>query len=458
MSPAISVHARLPAKDVDVSVLGQKLTFRNGRVAKNRFLKAALTEKISTWDATDFTKRGIPSEELINLYDRWGHGGFGMILTGNIIVDPTNLESAGNVILSKENDTPRLREMTSKLAAVMKQDGALAIAQLSHAGRQTPESVNPHPFSASDVQLTAKRRFMGFGKPVPLTEEQVKTEVVDRFVYAAKLAFEQGFDGVELHAAHGYLLSQFLSPTTNKRTDKYGGSVEKRMQIVREIYDNIRKEIAPSTGFLVGIKTNSVEFQDGGLNLDDAKVMCEMMEEMGFDFVELSGGTIERLAFQHMRDSTRNREAFFLEFAEKIRSSFEKTKVYVTGGFRTAPAMVGAVSAGTTDGIGLGRPITSEPDLPQKILNGQCYSAADVKLDQDDFGITSVASNTQMGQMGQKSYADVQNVCEGIADLSHPEEAENFKKAFTAYLETMKEIAERNEPLRGVMSYQNVVA
>ncbi|KHJ78517.1 hypothetical protein OESDEN_21861 [Oesophagostomum dentatum] len=184
------VQERIPAVEVDTAILGTPLTFRSGRQAKNRFLKASLTEKISTWDPEDLSKRGIPTQELINLYDKWGKGGFGVILTGNVLVEPRNLESAGNAIICRENDSPQLREAFAKVAKFGKQDGSLILAQLSHAGRQTPASVNEHPYSCSDVPLVS--RYFRTGDPIPLALDQIKTEVIDRFVYAAKVAYETG--------------------------------------------------------------------------------------------------------------------------------------------------------------------------------------------------------------------------------------------------------------------------
>ncbi|KAK6018475.1 oxidoreductase, FAD/FMN-binding protein, partial [Ostertagia ostertagi] len=262
-----SIHCRIPAEPTDVAILGQPLTFRNGRTAQNRFLKAALTERISTWDAKNPSKRGVPTQELINLYDKWGHGKFGMTLTGNICVEPNHLESVGNAIFSKENDCPQLREMTSKLAETMKQDGALAVVQ---SGRQTQEAVNLHPFSCSDLGIKSKTVPLRFGTPIALSEAQVRQRLSNSF-------HDHGFDGVQLHAAHGYLLSSFLSPMTNNRKDKYGGSAKDRMTVILEIYEGIRKEIT-SKDFLLGIKMNSVEFQERGLGVEDAKIMGGIME------------------------------------------------------------------------------------------------------------------------------------------------------------------------------------
>ena len=188
----------------------------------------------------------------------------------------------------------------------------------------------------------------------------------------------------------GYLLSQFLSPTTNQRTDKYGGSLENRARIIFEINDAIRKRV-PST-FIVGIKVNSVEFQDKGFNADECRQLCESLEAARFDFVELSGGDYQHLAFNHQRESTKKREAFFLEFADTIVPALKKTKVYVTGGFRTIGGMVNALE--NIGGVGLGRPVCQEPDLPNKILSGKVKGAIEQNLDPNNFPLTNFAGGT----------------------------------------------------------------
>ncbi|EPB70084.1 oxidoreductase, FAD/FMN-binding protein [Ancylostoma ceylanicum] len=292
----------------------------------------------------------------------------------------------------------------------------------------------------------------------------------------------EGFDGVQLHAAHGYLLSQFMSPTTNKRNDRYGGSLENRFRVIKEIFEGIsqflsgqqsgtylcsqaleqfsrrpfRNEIPASTGFIVGIKTNSVEFQKEGLTTDDAKSACAMMEQCGFDFVELSGGNLARMAWAHERESTRKREAYFIELAEKIRPVFKDTVLYVTGGFRTAPAMVDAIKGNATDGIGLGRPITAEPDLPLKILAQKCMAAPDTKLDQDDFIITYLLCIVQMGQMAKQPASALKSVCDGIADLSRVEEAENFIKYAAGLQKEVEKLTVERKPFYGIVPYTNL--
>jgi 2,4-dienoyl-CoA reductase-like NADH-dependent reductase (Old Yellow Enzyme family) len=156
---------------------------------------------------------------------------------------------------------------------------------------------------------------------------------------------------------HGYLLAQFLSPTTNIRTDQYGGSVQNRARIAFDIAKAVRERV--SSKFIVGIKLNSVEFQDKGLVPEEAKEICKILEENRFDFIELSGGTFEKLAFEHQRESTKKREGFFLEFAEMIAPVLSKTKTYITGGLRTVGAMVDALEI--VDGVGLARPLAQEP-------------------------------------------------------------------------------------------------
>lgn len=189
----------------------------------------------------------------------------------------------------------------------------------------------------------------------------------------------------------GYLLAQFLSPTTNKRTDQYGGSLMNRARIIFEINDAIRARVPKS--FLVSIKLNSVEFQDGAFPTQDCRDLCAALERSEFDFVELSGGTYEAGAFYHRKESTKKRESFFLEFADIIVPELKKTKVFVTGGFRTTNGMVKALD--TIHGVGLGRPVCDEFDLPRKILDGTVSGAIEGLIDQADTTMTNLAAGSQ---------------------------------------------------------------
>ncbi|VDN39830.1 unnamed protein product [Gongylonema pulchrum] len=388
---------------------------------------------------------------FINLYQKWGHGGFGVVLTGNIQVDQRHIEFAGNTIVDKALDCDERRNALRRVALSAKLDGALVFAQISHAGRQTPLFINEHPYSASDVQLHFIRSGTGFGKPVPLTVDQIK-EVVARFAYAAKYCADAGFDGIELHCAHGYLLSQFLTPTTNKRTDQYGGSLENRTRIVCEIYKEIRNVVPKD--FVIGAKVNSVEFQKDGLNTEEATEVCKILENVGFDFIELSGGTYEHLAFQHERESTRKREAFFLEFADRITKQIKKSIIYVTGGFRTAKGMCEAVQSGATQGIGLGRPAAQEPDLPKKILSGNSKGAIKSLLNQDDFFLTLQACNTQMAQAGKKPYTSDAEICGDIMDLSDQAVVDEFLAALKKFLKEAEERTKNGEVVYGVVEFR----
>ncbi|KAK2031598.1 NADH:flavin oxidoreductase/NADH oxidase [Colletotrichum zoysiae] len=390
---------RFPAEDADPSPLAAPLRFEfSGKTAKNRLMKAAMTERLSTWDAARPERRGVPTAELVNVYRRWGEGGFGVVLTGNVMLDYDQLEAAGNPVIPPGAAFEGERfEGFRRVAEAARRHGSLAHAQLSHPGRQVAAHINPRPVSASDVQLEGEVMGMRFGKPRALSREEIK-KVVDDFAHAAEYVHRAGFDGVELHGAHGYLLAQFLSPSTNRRTDEYGGTLANRARIVLEIADAVRARVADPS-FSIGVKVNSVEFQEGGFGTEDCRALCAALEAHGFDFVELSGGTYESLAFGHRRESTRRREAFFLDFAEAVIPELKRTRAYVTGGLRTTAAMAAAL--GTVDGVGLARPACNEFDLARKLLEGGAKSAVDTLLDEDDFGITNLLAGTQMRLVGQ---------------------------------------------------------
>ncbi|TDZ60910.1 NADH-dependent flavin oxidoreductase nadA [Colletotrichum trifolii] len=425
---------RFPAEDVDPSPLAQPLKFEfSGKTAPNRFLKGAMTERLSTWDPETVENRGVPTKELINVYRRWGEGGFGVILTGNVLVSYKDLEAAGNAIIPPGAPFEGERfEGFKAMAEASKKDGALVHAQLSHPGRQVPANIQPSPISASDVQLQENSLGMQFAKPRAMTEDDIK-DVVNRFAHAAEYTYKAGFDGVQLHGAHGYLLAQFLSPTTNKRTDRYGGSLANRARIILEIADAIRARVTDPS-FSIGIKVNSVEFQEGGFSTDDCSELCAALEDKGFDFVELSGGTYQELAFEHKRESSKKREAFFLEFAEQIIPRLNKTKVYVTGGLRTTAAMVKAVQ--TVHGVGLARPVCNEFDLPKKMINGEVNSSIQTLFGEQSFGLTNVLAGTQMRLVGKDKEP---------LDVSQEKYKEVFEKSMEKWSAKMADNSDNSE-------------
>ncbi|KAK5950574.1 hypothetical protein OHC33_008517 [Knufia fluminis] len=425
--------ARHESDSADAAPLGKPLHFEfANRDAPNRFLKAAMTERLSSWDPKDFQKRGVPSENLINVYRRWGEGGFGVILTGNIMIAYDQLEAPGNPIIppeAKAEPGDKRFDAFKKMADVSKAHGALIVGQVSHPGRQTEQRLQPDPVSASDVQLAGEVMGMKFAKPHAATKDEISA-IKKQFVHAAEYLHKAGYDGIQLHGAHGYLLAQFLSQTTNKRTDEYGGDLKGRARLITEIADEIREVVPTSTGFTVGIKINSVEFQESGISPDEAKELCALLESHKFDFVELSGGTYESLAFQHKRESSKKRESFFIEFAEQITPGLKHTKTYVTGGLKTVGAMVKALDA--VDGVGLGRPVTQEFDLPKHILEGKVHGAIEQKLDDQNFGLTNVAAGTQIRQVGK----DQQPI-----DLSQQENVDAFMKDMGSWGQKMQEDA-----------------
>ena len=334
------------------STLAQSLTLPNGQVIPNRLVKSAMSETLGPAD------NRVPAS-IATLYGRWADGGIGLSITGNVMVDRKALGEAGNIALEDERDLDALRAW----AAAGQRNGGLIYMQINHPGRQTPKGLNLETVAPSAVPFSAKmQRF--FGTPRVLTDGEIK-EIVARFGRSAALAEQAGFDGVQIHAAHGYLISQFLSPLTNQRDDAWGGDAPKRRAFALAVYRAIRAATGP--GFGVGIKINSADFQKGGIDEEESAETILALAGEGMDFVEISGGTYEAPAMAGIRASTQRREAYFLKFAEALRARLT-VPLLVTGGFRSGEAMAEAIEAGTIDLVGLARPLAVEPDFPNRLM------------------------------------------------------------------------------------------
>lgn len=344
-------------------MIAEPLVLPNGVRLRNRLIKSAMSEALAD-DANS------PTPSLIDLFGRWSAGGAAVLITGNTPVDRRHLEHAGNFVLDRQTDM----DAAKALARAGKSGGAKMLAQLSHAGRQTPAAINPHPLSISDQPL----ELPGYGVPVAAGEGDFAS-VVDLFVNAALLAQEAGFDGVEVHAAHGYLLSSALSPRINTRTDQWGGPLENRARLVLEVVRAVRSAVARR--FIVAVKLNSSDFQKGGFAPEEAVEVAGMLQAEGVDFIEISGGTFEApTAYQHTATSasTQAREGYFLTYAAAIKAALD-IPLMVTGGFRSRSVMNAAVEAAQLDLIGIGRPLIMDPECPAKLLEGRIEAAPSVE-------------------------------------------------------------------------------
>lgn len=347
--------------------LAEPLTLPCGAILPNRIAKAAMTEGMATPD-------GRPTAALDRLYGLWSDGGAGLLIGGNLVIDRDHLERPGNVVIESAPDAD-MHERLARWARAATRGGNHFWSQISHSGRQTPAIVNRHPKSASDVKLGLPGG--QFGQPEPLTLDEID-DLVRRWAVAAKACQDAGFTGVQVHAAHGYLMSQFLSPLSNHRSDNYGGSLENRARLLIEVVGAIRAAVGPA--FPVSVKLNSADFQRGGFDFDDSLTVAGWLEAANVDLIEISGGSYEQpkllgvegmeaSAPQNVAPSTLAREAYFVDFALAMRRRVS-VPLMVTGGFRSRGAMEQALAGGAADVIGLGRPMCLMTDAPNRLLAG----------------------------------------------------------------------------------------
>ena len=338
-----------------MSLLADPLDLPCGLRLPNRIAKAAVSEALA--DAEN-----SPDERMIALYRRWTEGGYGLLVTGNIMIDRRHLGEPGNVVIEDDRALPRLIAWTK----TVHDGGAVILAQLNHPGRQSNLlNIGHQPVAPSAVPLALP----GASVPRELTVDEIEG-IIDRFATAAQVCEEAGFDGIQIQAAHGYLVTQFLSPLTNLRNDEWGGDPARRMRFLIEIVRRVRTRVNP--GFAVSVKLNSADFQRGGFSQDDSRAVVAELSKESVDLIEVSGGNYETQAMSGAAAaSTRAREAYFLDYARSVRDAAQGVPLAVTGGFRTRAGMQDALTDGDCDVVGIARPAVTMTDAADAILHGR---------------------------------------------------------------------------------------
>ena len=344
------------------------LQLPNGTELPNRLCKAAMEENLAE-------PGQVPGDHLTTLYQRWADGGVGLILTGNVMIDPGAVTGPGGVVLERGSDLAPFRDW----ADAGRSKGGQIWMQINHPGRQLYAALGEQAVAASPIGVDLGKYSKMMAVPRALEDAEI-LEIIDRFATTAALAEQAGFTGVQVHAAHGYLINQFLSPLTNKRSDRWGGTPENRARFLFETVKAVRAQVSPD--FCVSVKLNSADFQKGGFQVEDAKEVTKVLNTLGLDLLELSGGSYESPAMYGQTDdtSTSRREAFFVDFAREIAAVAEMP-IMVTGGIYRKSTAVDALAKDEAgfgvDVLGIAKALAHVPDLPNQWRQDQ---SVDVEL------------------------------------------------------------------------------
>lgn len=339
-----------------MNVLAEEMILPNGSILSNRIAKSAMSENLSN-------KHHEPRPVLIDVYKKWAKSGAGLLITGNIMIDSKAIGEPRNVVVENRKNFELLKEW----AKSVKGTNTHLWAQINHPGRQAMEQINSDLKAPSAVPLKSGGRKGATKKtPTALNESEILA-IIEAFGNTAIILKDAGFSGVQIHGAHGYLVSQFLSPYSNVRTDIWGGSLENRARFVIEVYRKIRARVG--SGFPIGIKLNSADYQKGGFSEEESMEVVKILSNEGIDLIEISGGTYEAPAMMGKRkESTIKREVYFMDYIQKARK-ITNTPLMLTGGFRTTAVMKDAIVSNQLDIIGIARPFAVYPNIGNEIIN-----------------------------------------------------------------------------------------
>jgi 2,4-dienoyl-CoA reductase-like NADH-dependent reductase (Old Yellow Enzyme family) len=332
----------------------------NGLELRNRLVRSATWEGLGDPD-------GAVNDRVVEVNRRLADGGVGLIITGYMAVRGDGRQHATQLLADRDDLVPGL----AGLADAVHRHGGKVVAQIVHCGGQADRQA-----SGEDPVAPSAVASPGYPEvPGELSIGEIE-DIVACFARAARRLKDAGYDGVQLHGAHGYLLAQFLSPTRNRRQDAFGGSVENRSRFAREVYAAVRAEVGAD--WPVMIKLNGNDFLEGSTTEEDAAFLAAALAEAGIDAIEVSGGTggSGRLGAARSKIETEDDEAYFLPQAEAIRAAAPEVPIMLVGGVRSLDRMEAILAAGSADYFSMARPLIREPDLPKRWASGDRRRAA----------------------------------------------------------------------------------